>query len=75
MGFMGTDRIGIDEKSNETFKITITEAVKEPSSKCWSYSPEELDYLFEMARDESRDLNFQFFKGRLYELEETEQGI
>jgi hypothetical protein len=56
-------------------KIIIRKAEKKPSEKCWSYNPEELDYLFEGVEEEQEDLELEMYEGRLYELEETEEGL
>ena len=57
------------------YKIIITKAEKKPSNKCWSYTPSELDYLIDEVNEEKADLEMELYEGRLYELEETDEGL
>lgn len=57
------------------YKIIITKAEKKPNNKCWSYTPNELDYLLDVVNEEKIYLQLELYEGRLYELEETEEGL
>lgn len=61
--------------SDMAYKIIITKAEKKPSNKSWSYTPAELDYLLDGVNEEKAYLELELYEGRLYELEETEEGL
>lgn len=63
------------EGADMAYKIIITKAEKKPSNKCWSYSPNELDYLLDGVNEEKTDLELELYEDRLYELEETGEGL
>lgn len=63
------------KEADMAYKIIITKAEKKLSNKCWSYTPSELDYLLDGVNEEKVDLQLELYEGRLYELEETEEGL
>ena len=63
------------EGADMAYKIIITKAEKKTSNKCWSYTLSELDYLLDGVNEEKADLQLELYEGRLYELEETEEGL